>query len=173
MMSHPNATPAPRYAVEDVEELMTCAAAMLSHLNEGTLTMAEPITAETAGAVEVCDRMEQVLDRMREAVLANMADIKVAGVVDVPTRVLMEITGDGYTTRVFAGDKLVSDRGMKMVRRGEARGLQKGDVYDDFEEFEKLAEELDELDGFGVACELRNLREDFDGNFDDLEQDAA
>lgn len=69
MMSQPNATPYPRYKVEDVEELMTLAAAMLERLEDGTLTAEMPFTQMTEAAIEACDKLEQVLDRMRQAVL--------------------------------------------------------------------------------------------------------
>lgn len=76
MMSHPNATPAPRYAVTDVEELMTCAAAILAAVNDGTLDVSATIISRQDGVVQMFDRTEQALDRLRQATLDSVPRIR-------------------------------------------------------------------------------------------------
>ena len=82
---------------------------------------------------------------------------------DIPSRVVITISGDGYRTQVFDGDKEMSNRLMLMVSPNEAKGTDKGDVFDDLNGFEELAEEIDSVDLgiFGVASELAVLKEDY------------
>jgi hypothetical protein len=68
-----------------------------------------------------------------------------------PSKVTIEITADGYTTKVFAGDKVVSERSMLMEGRGGARGTKPGDIYDDLPDFDDLVDEIDGFSHFNIA----------------------
>jgi len=67
MMSHPNATPDPRYKAEDVEALITAAAQALEALDRGAITL------EHAKAISTFDAIEVAIERLRNAVLDNVA----------------------------------------------------------------------------------------------------
>lgn len=79
---------------------------------------------------------------------------------DIPTRVTVEITGECYCTRVYAGDVLLVERSIRMVSKGEGRWEQPGDFYTDLPDFDELADELMDLDPFGTAQQLRELSEE-------------
>lgn len=76
--------------------------------------------------------------------------------VQFPDRVVIEITGERYTTTVLSGEAVIAKRSMRLESRGLSRGEQKGDFYDDFED-DALAEALDGIQGeaFEVAQALR------------------
>lgn len=72
-----------------------------------------------------------------------------------PTRVVIEITGEKYTTTVYAGKKVIVKRSSSMESRGMSRGDQPGDFYDVIDD-DDLAEALESAQGeaFEVAAAL-------------------
>ena len=77
-----------------------------------------------------------------------------------PNRVVITISGNGYRTQVFDGEKVMSDRLTTMVTPNEATGdRQKGDIFDDLDNFEDIADEIDSVDLgiFGIAGKLAEL----------------
>jgi hypothetical protein len=80
----------------------------------------------------------------------------------VPTRVVIEITADGYSTKVFTEnvsfgtERILSDREMKMNKSG-AKATRLGDVSDDLAEFPGLCDELQMTNTFSVAKCLRDI----------------
>jgi hypothetical protein len=78
---------------------------------------------------------------------------------DTPTKVVVEITEVEATTTVYAGDKVLSKRTLKVIEPGMAKGTAKGDIFDDLKEawLTELAERIDDLDVFSVLVELYDL----------------
>jgi hypothetical protein len=80
----------------------------------------------------------------------------------IPDRVVIEITADGFSTKVFTTNvgcgtgRFLSCRGMEMTKSG-AKGTRPGDVYDDLKEFPSLCDELQMTNTFSIAKRLRDI----------------
>lgn len=74
--------------------------------------------------------------------------------------VIITITPEKIRTQVLSGKKSLSDRSETMISSGEARGDQKGDVFDDLPDHESIAESIEfaGLDIFFIASELHTAK---------------
>lgn len=81
---------------------------------------------------------------------------------DKPTKVHIEITADGYTTTVLAGEKIITRRTHKMISRGIAEARESGDFYDDLPDHMRLASDVEDCHdtAFRAAVTLRALRDE-------------
>lgn len=78
-----------------------------------------------------------------------------------PTKVVIEITAQGWSERVYAGDQLIAEQRQIMISSGESEG--DGDWYDMLPDDPQLAESLDDLSfgPFGVAGALYEINEEW------------
>lgn len=81
-----------------------------------------------------------------------------------PTRIILEITGQGWVKRIYAGALLISELQMEMYSESGAKSTKSG--YDAFKEIcdddtdgplGDIAEAFDDLDGFDIAQALYEL----------------
>jgi len=81
-----------------------------------------------------------------------------------PTKVIIEITAQGWSERVYAGDQVIAEQRHTMISRGESEGDgERGDWYDMLPDDPQLAESLDDLSfgPFGVAGALYDIHEEW------------
>lgn len=83
---------------------------------------------------------------------------------DKPTRVVIEITAEGWSERVYAGDEVIAEQRHIMVSAGESEG----DGYwvdwsDMLPDDQQLVEALEDLSfgPFDVACALYEIDEEW------------
>lgn len=81
-----------------------------------------------------------------------------------PAKVVIEITAEGYTTTVIDSQgEQIARRGAVMEGAGRARGTESGEFFDDLgEDCEELADELEGMLPFSIACELVSIKELFE-----------
>lgn len=78
----------------------------------------------------------------------------------IPTKVTLEITADGWAWSVFSGDNEMARHEMRRAERGVYKGVGKGDIYDRLPDgLEDLAVAIDESDEMGVCQVLDDVRE--------------
>lgn len=81
-----------------------------------------------------------------------------------PTKVVIEITAQGWSERVYAGDQVIAEQRNIMISRGNAEGNgEQGDWSDMLPDDPKLAESLDDLSfgPFDVAAALYEIDEEW------------
>lgn len=81
-----------------------------------------------------------------------------------PTKVVIEITAEGWSERVYAGEVVIAETGHVMESRGSARSSDSEEWYDRLpDDFDSLAEALEDLSfgPFGVAGALYEIDEDW------------
>lgn len=78
-----------------------------------------------------------------------------------PTKVVIEITAEGWSERVYAGDQVIAEQRHIMVSSGNAKGA--GDWDDMLPDDPQLAESLDDLSfgPFDVARALYEIDEEW------------
>lgn len=81
-----------------------------------------------------------------------------------PTKVVIEITAQGWTERVYAGEAVIAETAYVMESRGSARSSDNEEWYERLpDEFADLAEALDDLSSgpFEVAGSLYGIEEEW------------
>lgn len=81
-----------------------------------------------------------------------------------PTKVIIEITAQGWSERLYAGDQLIAEQRHIMISRGESEGGDEwGDWFDILPDDPQLAESLDDLSfgPFKVAGALYEIDEEW------------
>lgn len=80
-----------------------------------------------------------------------------------PTKVIIEITAQGWSEKVYSGEKLIAQQINEMVSKGKSRSVDAVDWFEKIpDDYEPLSEALDDL-GFGpfdVSCALREIERD-------------
>ena len=80
-----------------------------------------------------------------------------------PTKVVIEITAQGWSERVYAGDQLIAEQRQIMISSGESEGYGEwADWSDMLPEYEELVGAMDDLSfgPFGVAGALYEIDEE-------------
>lgn len=81
-----------------------------------------------------------------------------------PTKVVIEITAQGWSERVYSGDQVIAEQRKIMISRGRAKGDgERGDWDDMLPDEPGLAESLDDLSfgPFEVAGALYEIDEEW------------
>lgn len=80
-----------------------------------------------------------------------------------PTKVVIEITADSYSSTVLSGETIIGQIEMIMESRGCAKSKGSTSLLDDNPFYSELAEAIEDADfrAFDIAKVLIDIREDF------------
>lgn len=80
-----------------------------------------------------------------------------------PTKVIIEITAEDWSEKVYSGEKLIAQQINEMVSEGRSRSMYSMDWFEILhDDYEPLAEVMNDLDSgsFDVSCALRQIERD-------------